>query len=156
MNELLPMLQEGLTTIAGAVITLLAAYAVRAINTYTIRLRVEALKLSNDEQRTLAETAIARLNALATTTVTAFEQTTAKALREAVKAGKADPDELKQLSQDALYQIKFALAPEYLQVIEETYGDAEEYILKVIEQKVWQVKNAPLAADIVTGTEAVL
>ena len=153
MNELLPMIQDGLITVAGAIITLLAAYAVRAINTYTVRLKVESLKIANDDQRTLVETAIARLGALATTTVTALEQTTAKTLREAVKAGNADRAELKQLATDAMYQIKFALAPEYLEAIEETYGDAEEYILKVIEEKVWQIKNAPLITDIITDVE---
>jgi enoyl-CoA hydratase len=49
---------------------------------------VESAKIEDDHFRTLADEAITRVDDLALKTVTKFEQTTAKALREAVKDGK--------------------------------------------------------------------
>lgn len=148
MNELMPMVQDALVTVGTAVISLLAAYAVKAIRDLTVKLQVETIKLANEDERQLIEAAITRVNNLATTTVTSIEQTTAKALRESVKLGTADKKDLMQLAEDALFQIQTSLSDEYLIAIEDSFGDAEAYILNVIEQKVWELKNGLSAAPL--------
>lgn len=145
MNEFLPLFQDAMVTIGGAAITLLAAFAVRAINSYTLRLKAEATKITNEGLFTLTDTAIALASDLATTTVTAIEQQTAATLREAVKAGIATPEEMKQLALDAVEEIRKQLHPQYVAAIEDVYGDVNAYLLKLIEQKVWELKNSPIA-----------
>lgn len=145
MNEFLPLFQDAMVTIGGAAITLLAAFAVRAINSYTLRLKAESTKITNEGLFTLTDTAIALASDLATTTVTAIEQQTAATLREAVKAGIATPEEMKQLALDAVEEIRKQLHPQYVAAIEDVYGDVNAYLLKLIEQKVWELKNSPIA-----------
>lgn len=145
MNELIPMLQEGLLTIFGAVLTLLAALATRAVTNYTVKVKAEAASIKDNALGELAMDAITLAEQLALTTVTAIEQTTAATLRQAVKDGTATPEEMKELAYDAVLQLKVQLHPTYLHAIEDVYGDAENYLLNLIEQKVWELKNLPAA-----------
>lgn len=77
---------------------------------------------------------------LARVTVGAIEQTTAKALREAVKDGKTDREELLTLSTKAFEEIKGKVGPEAQKVITQNLGSFDEYLSNLIEVKVLELK----------------
>lgn len=78
---------------------------------------------------------------LATVSVGAMEQTTAKALRDAVKSGKASREELLALGKQVFDEVKAAIAPEAQQVITENLGSFDKYLTAVIEDAVLRIKN---------------
>lgn len=124
-----------------AVVTLLLAFLINAVRRIAAKAKLESQKIKNEEQRNLVDEAIVRLEDVATKTVTKLEQTTAKDLRELVKVGKVDKAQLRALSQKALDEILESLNPDYLDLIEDTFGDAKAYILNTIEAKVFELKN---------------
>lgn len=125
-----------------AIIMLLSAYALHFLNRGVAKLKAETQKIDNEEQRNLALMAIDRLNDVATKTVNAIEQTTARELREAVKTGSINREQLIRLSQQAFDQIVDQLEPEYLAVLATTLGDMDSYIKNTIEAKVLELKGA--------------
>lgn len=124
------------------IVTLMCAYSMYYIKKGIAKVKLEAQKIDNEEQRDLALAAIDRLDDVTTKTVKAIEQTTAKELREAVKSGKTSRDELIRLSQSAFDQIVNQLEPEYLAVLATTLGDMDDYIKNTIEAKVLELKGA--------------
>lgn len=141
MNELMPVISDAAVTVMVALFSLLAAYAVRGVNTFTAKLRIESAKLEDDQFRGFAEEALARVDDLAAKTVTQIEQTTAKTLREAVKAGTADPEKLRSLGQQAVWEIIDSLSNDYQDAITKTVGDVEDYVTKAVETKVYELKQ---------------
>ena len=104
---------EMLLNVALAVLALAGAYAV-----YYIRLGASKLKAQ-----------------------TALEQTTAKALREAVKGGKASREELVALGKQVFDEVKASIAPEAQRVITKNLGSFDEYLTKYIEATVLEIKQ---------------
>src|SRR5690554_723288 len=104
--------------VAMAMIALLAAYGVNAIKKLTKKVKLETELIKNEEQRKLLTDALNDLENLTTKTVAQIEQTTAKALREAVKNGIKDRAELEALSKKAFDEIAGALKPESKALIE--------------------------------------
>lgn len=131
--------------IAMAMIALLAAYGVNAIKKLTKKVKLETELIKNEEQRKLLTDALNDLENLTTKTVAQIEQTTAKALREAVKNGIKDRAELEALSKKAFDEIAGALKPESKALIEKNFGNFSKYLTNAIEAKVLELKsNNPL------------
>lgn len=122
-------------------LALLAAIAINAVHKYAQKVKLETAKIENEEQRNLLTAALDDVETLTTKTVTEIEQTTAKALREAVKAGTRDRAELVALSKKAFNEIADALQPEYKNMIEKNFGSFSKYLTKAIETKVFELKN---------------
>ncbi|WP_018752658.1 hypothetical protein [Paenibacillus sanguinis] len=131
-----------LANLVLGVVALLCAYSMYYLKRGVAKFKAEAQKIDNEEQRSLALAAINRLDDVATKTVQAIEQTTARELREAVKAGITSREQLIKLSQDAFDQIVDQLEPEYLAVLATTLGDMDNYIKNTIEAKVLELKGA--------------
>ena len=70
-----------------------------------------------------------------------MEQTTAKALRDAVKNGTASREELLALGKQVFDEVKAAIAPEAQQVITDNLGSFDKYLTAVIEDAVLHIKN---------------
>lgn len=136
------MVQEILSNLLLSGMTLAATYVLYYIRKATAKVKAEAAKIQNEEQRKLVETAITRLDDVAGKTVRSIEQTTAAALREAVKDGTVSRDELTALSGQAYQEIIHILNPAYLSVLEESLGDLQAYITHTIEAKVLELKEA--------------
>ncbi|MBU5441225.1 guanylate kinase [Paenibacillus sp. MSJ-34] len=141
------MVNDFLLNLALAGITLLASYAMYYIRKANAKLTAETAKISNEEQRKLIQTAIARLDDVATKTIKAIEQTTAKELRRAVKDGIASEDTLTSLAKQAYLDIVKTLEPEYLLALQDSLGDLEKYIKNTIEAKVLEVKQNAVIAE---------
>ena len=78
---------------------------------------------------------------LATVSVGAMEQTTAKALRDAVKSGKASREELLALGKQVFDEVKAAISPQAQKVITDNLGSFDKYLTAVIEDAVLKVKQ---------------
>lgn len=141
MNEVIPVITNAAATILAALISLLAVLSTRWINTLTAKAKVENAKIEDDHFRALVDESIARVDDLATKTVTQIEQTTAKALREAVKDGKADKKELEELGIAARDEIIDSLSEEYKKALMFAVGSVEGYVTKAVETKVYELKN---------------
>lgn len=122
-------------------LALLAALAINALHKFTQKVKLETQRIESQEQRNLLIAALDDLDTLTTKTVTEIEQTTAKALREAVKQGVKDRGELLTLSKKAFDEIADALKPEYKNAIEKNFGNFSKYLTKAIETKVFELKN---------------
>ena len=125
---------DALVNVVLAVIALAGAYAV-----YYIRLG--AAKLKEQAGRKVLEDALDDVVNLATVSVGAMEQTTAKALRDAVKSGKASREELLALGKQVFDEVKAAISPQAQKVITDNLGSFDKYLTAVIEDAVLKVKQ---------------
>lgn len=141
LEQVQGVLVEALLSIVLAAIALGAAYATFYIKRASEKLRLETQKLEDEGQRKLVNNALGRLEEVAELTVNKLEEKTAKVLRESVKAGQVDKKELERLSVDAYHEIRKVLEPEYLELIENSLGDAQTYILNVIEDRLTDIKS---------------
>ena len=80
---------EMLVNVALAVLALAGAYAVYYIRLGASKLKAQTAQIEDASTRKVLDDALKDVENLATLSVSAMEQTTAKALREAVKGGKA-------------------------------------------------------------------
>lgn len=148
---------EMLVNIVLAVIALAGAYAVYYIRLGAANLKAQTAQLEDDGARQVLDDAITDVTHLATLTVNAMEQTTAKALREAVKSGAASREELLALGKQVFDEVKAATAPEAQEVITRNLGSFDAYLTKCIENAVLKVKQdtpALVVESVALGTAA--
>lgn len=132
---------EALVNVALAVITLAAAVAVYYIKLAASKVKAQLGQLKDETGRKVLENALADVVSLATLSVGAMEQTTAKALREAVKSGAASRNELIALSKQVFDEVKASIVPEAQRVITENLGSFDSYLKKCIEDAVLKIKQ---------------
>lgn len=132
---------EVAVTLVLALIGLLAAYATYGIRKMTEKVKAQIVQLKDDAARQLLNNALEDVEELTTVTVASIEQTTAKSLREAVKDGKVDRSELVALSKHAADEITAAIKPEAQKIIEDNLGSFKDYVSKLIEEKVLELKT---------------
>lgn len=128
-------------TIVTGVLSVAAAYAAYYINQAAKKVKAEIDLKANENQKEIFNAAVDRVNKLAEITVAAIEQTTAGTLRQAVKEGKVDRQQLLDLGRDAVLQIKELLSEEYKNTIIEQCGDLDTYISNAVEAKVYELKQ---------------
>lgn len=137
---------DALVNILLAVITLGGAYALYYLKLGAAKVKAQTAQIKDEQARNLLENAVDDVTNLVSVGVGAMEQTTAKALRQAVKDGKADREELLALGKQVLGEVKAAVAPEAQEVITKHLGNFEDYVMKCIEDAVLKVKQAdPMA-----------
>lgn len=141
MEAIQSMASEVLVNAAVAVIGLLAAYAMYFINQAVSKLKTQTAQIQDTETRKLLEDALADTETLATVTVGAIEQTTAKALREEIHKGITDHKELVALGYKAFDDIKSKVTPEAQRVITKNLGSFDTYLSRLIETKVLELKS---------------
>ncbi len=141
METIMPVLSDSALTIAAALLSLLCAFAVNSIRALTAKLRAESSKLEAEELRELADEAIGRVDDMAAKAVKTTEQTVAAALREQVKAGYANQEELLALGRSVCAEIKANLHDDFLEALRLTVGDVEAYIKNTVEAKVYELKQ---------------
>lgn len=132
---------EVLVNLALGVITLLGAYGVYFIHKATAKVQAQTSQIKDEAGRKVLTDALADVENLAVVTVGSIEQTTASTLREAVKGGKADREELLALGKRAFDEVKAAIAPEAQKVITDNLGSFDTYLSKLIEDAVRRVKQ---------------
>lgn len=141
METIQAMASEVLVNLALGAIALLGAYGVFYIQKAAAKVKAQTAQIEDAESRKLLTDALDDVETLATVSVGAIEQTTAKALREAVKLGSADREQLIVLGKKTFEEIKAAIGPEAQRVITENLGSFDTYLLKCIEDAVRRVKQ---------------
>lgn len=130
-----------LVNLTLGVITLLGAYGVYFVRKAAVKVQTQTARLKDDASRKLLTDALEDVENLAVKTVGSIEQTTASALRETVKDGKADRKELLALGKKAFDEVKAAITPEAQKVITDNLGSFDGYLSKLIEDAVRRVKQ---------------
>lgn len=132
---------EALVNVTLAAITLAAAVAMYYIKLAATKVKAQTAQIKDESGRKLLENALDDVVRLATVSVGAMEQTTAKALRDAVKSGAADREKLLALGKQVFEEVKAAIGPEAQKVITDNLGSFDNYLTKCIEDAVLQVKQ---------------
>lgn len=130
-----------LANIVLAVIALAGAYAVYYIRLAGAQVKAQTKRIEDATAREQLENALDDVVNLATISVNAMEQTTAKAIRDGVKAGVNSKEELLILGKKVFCEVKAAIAPEAQRVITENLGSFDDYLTKYIEDAVLKVKR---------------
>ena len=131
----------------NSAITIISALLVGTL-TYICRflsskIAVQKQKAISEKNGALAKTFNAVeniLNAVTSTVVGKIEQTTAGELRQRVKSGTANREELTILAKDAYYEILDMLKPSVLEQLQAVSNDWEQYIKDKIEDAVRKIK----------------
>lgn len=142
MNIIQSAATEVLVNLALAVISLAGAYAVYYIRLGASKLKAQTAQIEDESARKVLDNALADVENLATKSVGAMEQTTAKALRDAVKSGAANREDLLTLGKQVFNEVKAAIAPEAQKVITDNLGSFDDYLTKCIEDAVLKVKQS--------------
>jgi vacuolar-type H+-ATPase subunit H len=135
------LIQKVLTDILLALITLGGAYAVLYINKLKAKADVEIAKIQDEKQRKLISDAFARCNDLVVKVVGFTEQTVAKELREMVKDGKINKEELMACGKNAVDEIYSQLSDETKALLELEVNDVYGYIMNAVETEVLKIKG---------------
>lgn len=142
MNIIQSAATEVLVNLSLAVISLAGAYAVYYIRLGASKLKAHTAQIEDESARKVLDNALADVENLATKSVGAMEQTTAKALRDAVKSGAANREDLLALGKQVFNEVKAAIAPEAQKVITDNLGSFDDYLTKCIEDAVLKVKQS--------------
>ena len=142
MNIIQSAATEVLVNLSLAVISLAGAYAVYYIRLGASKLKAQTAQIEDESARKVLDNALADVENLATKSVGAMEQTTAKALRDAVKSGAANREDLLALGKQVFNEVKAAIAPEAQKVITDNLGSFDDYLTKCIEDAVLKVKQS--------------
>lgn len=143
MDSVKITLNETMVTVLLSLLSLFAAMASYGCKKLAEKFDAQKGKIKDEGERQLFENALFDVEKLTTTTINCIEQTTAKAMRQAVKDGKTDRAELVALSSQAAQEITAAIKPEAKQIIADNLGSFEGYLEKLIEDKVLAVKQNP-------------
>ena len=141
MDLIISAASDALLNVVLAVIALAGAYGVYFIRLGAAKLKEQTAQIKDEAGRKVLEDALDDVVNLATVSVGAMEQTTAKALREAVKGGKASREELVALGKQVFDEVKASIAPEAQRVITKNLGSFDEYLTKCIEAAVLKIKQ---------------
>ena len=133
---------ELLTSLALSVITLAGSYGIYYIHVGVSKVKAQTAQIKDARSRKLFEDAITDVANLAALSVNAMEQTTAKALRDAVKTGTKNRNDLLALGRQVFDEVKAAIAPETQRVITANLGSFDAYLTKCIEDAVLKVKQS--------------
>lgn len=146
-----------LANIVLAVIGLVGAYAVYYIRLAAAQAKAQTKRIEDTAAREQLENALDDVVNLTTISVNAMEQTTAKAIRDGVKAGVNSKEELTILGKKVFCEVKAAIAPEAQRVITENLGSFDDYLTKCIEDAVLKVKRddpyLTLSGELLEGIE---
>ena len=133
---------ELLTSLALSVITLAGSYGIYYIHVGVSKVKAQTAQIKDARSRKLFEDAITDVANLAALSVNAMEQTTARALRDAVKTGTKNRNDLLALGRQVFDEVKAAIAPETQRVITANLGSFDAYLTKCMEDAVLKVKQS--------------
>jgi|GEM_PF-605606 len=150
MDLIINAASDALLNVVLAVIALAGAYGVYFIRLGAAKLKEQTAQIKDEAGRKVLEDALDDVVNLATVSVGAMEQTTAKALRDAVKSGKAKPEELAALGKQVFDEVKAAISPQAQKVITDNLGSFDKYLTAMdITADQFKEDNKKQAADVV-------
>lgn len=141
MEEIRIATNEVVVNIALGIISIIGLYATYCISRLVERAKVQITQMKAASERQTFLDALADVEKLATLTVAAYEQTTAKELREAVKNGSVSREQLDLLGRRAKQEVRTSVSPEARIAITKHLGSFDNYLTKLVEERVLEVKN---------------
>ena len=132
---------ELLVNLVLGVLSVLGAYGIYWLRKGAVKIQEQTAQLKDEALRTTLDRALADVDRLATVTVGSIEQTAAGALRDAVKLGTADREELLALGEKAFEEVKAAVSPAAQEIINRQLGSFDNYLKNLIEDTVRRIKN---------------
>lgn len=134
------ILMNSIITIISAMLVGTLTYVCRFLSSKVAIQKQKAISEKNEALTSTFNAVENILSAVTSTVVGKIEQTTAGELREMVKAGTANREELTILAKDAYYEILDMLKPDVLEQLKTVSDDWEKYIKDKIEDAVRKVK----------------
>lgn len=141
MNIITTAASEAVLNVTLAAIALAAAYAVYYIRLAATKVKKQTQQIEDETARALLDNALYDVERLATKAVSYTEQTVAKKIREAVKAGTCDREKLLSLGRDVFNEVKGEIGPETQEIIVKNLGSFDHYLEQCIEDAVRKVKQ---------------
>ena len=141
LEQLISKLTELALLIAITAIPVIAAYIKEYLSCLSERVRAETRCIQQKEELELYTAALAEVNRLTATTVTALEQTDGKDIKEKAKAGSIMTYSLSALRCVAVERILNNLSPNYETVLKIHITDLKSYIEDCVEVQVYKLKN---------------
>jgi hypothetical protein len=141
-EELIIELTPYLIAITTAAVGLFSTGAIYLFHRGAAYFKQKTSIMKDDTARLMIRDTITRVDEVTEKVVQKIEQTTAGKLREAVKDGKVNRQELLKLSDQAYREVVSMIGPEAARIIEESFGDFSNYIISTIEAKVLALKNS--------------
>lgn len=133
--------QPILEFLAQSVVTLVIALLGLAVAYGTSYIRKASQRLQEQTEAELVANLISNLERVVLVAVEGAEQRVAKDLREAVKDGKANREQLLAVADAVKRDVLDILGTEFVWLLEQTFGDVHTMIENYIEAAVAQVKN---------------
>nr|DAP14051.1 MAG TPA: hypothetical protein [Caudoviricetes sp.] len=141
MEAITTAASQAMLNVALGIIALLGAYGVYFVQKAAAKVQAQTAQIKDTAARNLIENAIKDTETLTLKAVGAMEQTTAAALREAVKNGTADRESLLALGEKVFNSVKAELGPDVQDTITDNLCDFDTYLRLLIEDTVMKVKN---------------
>jgi len=137
-----PMMLDIISGIGLSILGLMAAYATVYINRDGDKSKgLKTAQIKDQQQRDLIWMATSRLEEVAKITVSKIEQTVAGKLRQAVKDGKVNREELVALGKKAYDEVLKTVEPQVVKVLKDNLGDLKTYLESTIEAEVKRLKK---------------
>lgn len=133
INFVLNQFSEVLLVIITGVLTVASALAMVYIKKFFIKI---SANIDND----ILNKTIGRLEVVTYGVVSSIEETTANALRKAVKEGLRKPEELQALGIEAFDKIIAELGEKSMEILDEGMGDVDEFVQDKIHEFLGRIK----------------
>lgn len=143
------IVKEEIIIAAGSLLSLAATYCI-TVGSFYIRKKISELKktMEIEDKEIISiglDTAEKTIEIVSRNVVGKLEQVSGEELREKVKQGLADKEELIALADEAYEEIKSSISPELIETLKSGVSDVESYIRNEIERQVGIVKKTGVA-----------
>ena len=150
MEGLQNQINESLYTIVGLLISLATIYVVIYLNKLISKVKIEATKIEDEQQRKLVVDGLEDLRRTLVKNIVATEETTKQAMIKS-KQGNLTKEDYKKLAEEVLIKTKDQLSNDTLSLLSRNYDNLNSYIESELEAQLKEVKLQNM--NIVTATE---
>ena len=150
MEGLQNQINESLYTIVGLLISLATIYVVIYLNKLISKVKIEATKIEDEQQRKLVIDGLEDLRRTLVKNIVATEETTKQAMIKS-KQGNLTKEDYKKLAEEVLIKTKDQLSNDTLSLLSRNYDNLNSYIESELEAQLKEVKLQNM--NMVTATE---
>ena len=150
MEGLQNQINESLYTIVGLLISLATIYVVIYLNKLISKVKIEATKIEDEQQRKLVVDGLEDLRRTLVKNIVATEETTKQAMIKS-KQGNLTKEDYKKLAEEVLIKTKDQLSNDTLSLLSRNYDNLNSYIESELEAQLKEVKLQNM--NMVTATE---
>lgn len=130
-----------LVTVAVGVIGIVGAYTTVCLNKITANIKSKTNKIENENQKTLIESAIERVNDLVRVNVIKAQETLVKEIVEKTEDGIFDKSDLKAVAEVVKNDVIKQMGEQVTELVKVEINDLEGYVLAVIEKTLAELKG---------------